>query len=57
MTPRDFAVLGARLLLMQRFHLPQQAVVALSDDDAITVASAALTAAGQAADYLAGGAR
>lgn len=57
MTPDSFAALGARLLLTRRFHFPMQAVLALSDEDAITVASAALTAADQAADYLAGGAR
>jgi hypothetical protein len=57
MTPTAFAALGARLLLVQRFYFPQQFVVELSDEDAITVASAALTAADQVADYLAGDAR
>jgi hypothetical protein len=51
MTPEPFAALGARLMLMQRFHLPQQLVVALSDEAAIAVASAALTAADQASGY------
>lgn len=53
MTPESFAALGARLLLIQRFCLPMPAVVALSDEGAITVASAALTAA----EHIAGGAR
>lgn len=57
MTPSSFAALGARLLLVQRFRLPMQAVVALSDEAAMTVASAALTAADQTAEHVAGGAR
>jgi len=54
MTPESLAVLGARLLLVQRFRLPQQLVVAMSDEAAVAVASAGLTAAGHATDYLAG---
>lgn len=57
MTPTSFAALGARLLLVQRFYFPQQAVATLSDEDAITVASAALTADDQMRAYIAGGAR
>ena len=57
MTPSSFAALGGRLLLVQRFRLPMAAVVALSDEGAITVASAVLTAAERATEYIAGGAR
>ena len=57
MTPESLVALGARLLLVQRFYFPMQLVVAMSDEDAVTVASAALTAADQAAEYAAGGAR
>lgn len=57
MTPESFAALGARLMLMRRFHFPMQIVVAMSDEAAVTVASAALTAADGMADYLTGGAR
>jgi hypothetical protein len=57
MTPESFAALGARLLLMQRYWLPMRLVVAMSDEDAVTVASAALNAADQVGEYAAGGAR
>ena len=44
MTEHDFAVLGARLLLIQRYHLPMRAVAVLPDDAAMAIAGAALSA-------------
>jgi len=57
MTPESFAALGARLLLMQHYRFPMHLVVAMTDEDAVTIASAALVAADQVGEYLAGGAR
>jgi hypothetical protein len=57
MTPESFAALGARLLLVQRFHLPQHVAAAMPDENAITLATAALTVADQVAGHVAGGAR
>jgi hypothetical protein len=57
MTPESFAALGARLLLMQRYRLPMQLVVAMADEAAVTVATAALNAADQVGEYVAGGTR
>lgn len=44
MTPEAFAALGARLLLIQRYHLPMRAVAVLPDDAAMAIAGAALSA-------------
>jgi hypothetical protein len=57
MTPESMVALGARLVLIQRFYLPMRLVVAMTDEDAVTVASTALTAADQMAEHAARGAR
>jgi hypothetical protein len=50
MTPESMVALGARLLLMQL-------VAAMTDEDAVTVATAALTAADQVGECVTGGTR
>lgn len=51
MTPESLIALGARLTL-KRLGVPMPYVVALSDEDAVTIASAALDAQQAVNDHL-----